>query len=173
MQSAMAAIERVVGAIRTVVRAFVVAAFAYMCVAVFAQVLGRYFFNYSIDWAVETATWSQIWIVLLGSGLAMQKGMHVSIDMLAQSFPLWLARAASVVIAMGCAWFLAIVFYGSLPLLRVGMFELSPAMQMPMWVIYLGLPIGASYFAMEVVASVIRRWDKPFGLERGIEEEVL
>ncbi|MSO53882.1 MAG: TRAP transporter small permease [Rhodospirillales bacterium] len=173
MQSVTTAIERIVEAVRIVVRFFVIFAFAYMCVAVFAQVLGRYFFNYSIDWAVETATWSQIWIVLLGSGLAMQKGMHVSIDMLAQLFPLWLARVASVAIALGCVWFLGVVFYGSLPLIQVGSFERSPAMHMPMWVIYLGLPIGASYFALEVVASLIRRWDAPFAAERGVEEEVL
>ena len=145
-----------------------------MCVAVFAQVLGRYIFNYSIDWAVETATWAQIWIVLLGSGLAMRRGMHVSIDVLAQMLPLQVARVTSVAIAIGCVWFLGVVFYGSLPLIEVGTFQTSPALQYPMWVIYMGLPIGASYFALEVVAALFRRWDNPFGLEeKRIEDEVL
>jgi TRAP-type transport system small permease protein len=172
--SATAVLVRIVDCIRRVVRLFVIAAFVYMCVAVFAQVLGRYIFNYSIDWAVETATWAQIWIVLLGSGLAMQRGMHVSIDILAQMFPLKVARVASVAIAIGCVWFLGVVFYGSFPLIEVGTFQTSPALQYPMWVIYLGLPIGASYFALEVIALLVRRWDNPFGLEKkGVEEEVL
>ena len=139
-----------------------------------AQVLGRYIFNYSIDWAVETATWAQIWIVLLGSGLAMRRGMHVSIDVLAEMLPLQVARVTSVAIAIGCVWFLGVVFYGSLPLIEVGTFQTSPALQYPMWVIYMGLPIGASYFALEVVAALFRRWDDPFGLEeKRIEDEVL
>ena len=153
---------------------FVIVAFVYMCVAVLAQVLGRYIFNYSIDWAVETATWAQIWIVLLGSGLAMRRGMHVSIDVLAEMLPLQVARVTSVAIAIGCVWFLGVVFYGSLPLIEVGTFQTSPALQYPMWVIYMGLPIGASYFALEVVAALFRRWDNPFGLEeKRIEDEVL
>jgi len=165
---------RIVHGIRRGVQLFVIVAFVYMCVAVFAQVLGRYIFNYSIDWAVETATWAQIWIVLLGSGLAMRRGMHVSIDVLAQMFPLQVARVASVAIVIACVWFLGVVFYGSLPLIEVGSFQTSPALQFPMWVIYLGLPIGASYFALEVVAALFRRWDNPFGLEqKRIEDEVL
>ena len=33
----------------------------------------------------------------------------------------------------------------------------------PMWIIYLCIPLGAFYFALEMVLSVVERWDKPYG----------
>ena len=43
------------------------------------------------------------------------------------------------------------------------MFEVSPVLQVPMWIIYLCIPIGAVYFAVEIVLSVVDRWDRPYG----------
>ena len=68
-------------------------------------------------------------------------------------------------IAAGALWFLGVVVYGSLPLIELGwLFETSPVLQLPMWVIYLSLPLGAAYFALELVARVVERWNQPFGM---------
>ena len=64
--------ERLTAALRAVVAAAVIVFYAYMAVVVLIQVLGRYVFNYSIDWATETATFAQIWMVLLAALLTMQ-----------------------------------------------------------------------------------------------------
>ena len=78
----------------------------------------------------------------------------------------------SIVVAAGGLWFLGIVIYGSLPLIQLGwMFERSPVLLFPMWIIYLCLPIGAFYFAIEIVLSVIERWDQPFGQRRSSDAE--
>lgn len=150
--------------VRAVATWVVVACFVYMIVAVLAQVLGRYVFNYSISWTEETAKFAQIWVVLIGAGITMRRGLHVAVDVLAAMLPLNLARVLMVVVAAGCLWFLGIIVYGSLPLIELGwMFETSPVLQIPMWTIYLGLPLGAFYFGIEIVLSVIARWDRPFG----------
>jgi TRAP-type C4-dicarboxylate transport system permease small subunit len=73
------------------------------------------------------------------------------------------ARILNVFIALGCIWFLAIVFAGALPLVDMGFYELSPAMRVPMWIMYLSLNFGAAYFAIEVVMWVVRRWSDPYG----------
>ena len=39
--------------------------------------------------------------------------------------------------------------------------ETSPVLQIPMWIIYLCLPLGAIYFGIEIVLSVFARWDNP------------
>ena len=158
-------LSRVVAVARLVVAVIVVACFAYMTLAVLAQVFGRYVFNYSISWTEETARYAQIWVVLMGAGIAMRRGLHVAVDALAAMLPLGWARALSIVIAAGGLWFLGIVVYGSLPLIELGwLFETSPVLQLPMWVIYLSLPLGAIYFAIELVARVVDRWDQPFGM---------
>ena len=158
-------LARIVAGARLAVAVIVVACFAYMTLAVLVQVFGRYVFNYSISWTEETARYAQIWVVLMGAGIAMRRGLHVAVDALAAMLPLRWARVVSLVIAAGALWFLGVVIYGSLPLIELGwFFETSPVLQIPMWVIYLTLPLGASYFALELVARVVERWDRPFGL---------
>ena len=157
--------NRTIAGLRWLAAALVVAAFTYMTVAVLAQVFGRYFFNYSISWTEETARYAQIWVVLIGAGITMRRGMHVAVDVLAARLPLALARGLSIVIAAACLWFLGVVAYGSMALIELGwLFEMSPVLQLPMWIIYLSLPIGAAYWALEIVLKVVERWHQPFGL---------
>ena len=157
-------------ALRVAAASVVVVCFAYMTLAVLAQVFGRYFFNYSISWTEETAKFAQIWVVFIGAGIAMRRGWHVAVDVLPSKLPLGPARAVSVAIAAACIGFLCIVVFGSLPLIELGwMFEVSPVLQVPMWIIYLCIPIGALYFAVEIVLSVIDRWDRPYGARPSAE----
>ena len=74
--------------LRGLVTALVVVFFSYMIGAILVQVAGRYVFDYAIDWTAETATFAQVWMVLLAAGLAMRDNLHVSVDVLTQSLPL-------------------------------------------------------------------------------------
>jgi len=159
-----AIVSRTVEMLRTVMAWIVIACFIYMTVAVLAQVFGRYVFNYSISWTEESAKFAQIWVVLMGAGITMRRGLHVAVDVLAAMLPLKYMRALLLLISFGCLWFLGIVIYGSIPLLELGwMFETSPVLQLPMWTIYLCLPLGAIYFGIEIIVSVFNKWDQPFG----------
>ncbi len=157
-----ALLERLCLALRFVVSGVVILLFSVMMISVLVQVGGRYVFNYSIAQASEIATFSQIWLVLLGSGVAVAKGQHVAIDMLPAKLPLPAARVALVAIALVIATFLAVLAYGSLPLLRMGEFQSSPALRVPMKYVYICLPFGAGYMALELLLTVIQRWDNPF-----------
>lgn len=157
-------LARIVAGIRFIAAAVVVISFAYMTVAVLAQVFGRYVFNYSISWTEETARFAQAWVILIGAGIAMKHGWHVAVDSLPEKLPLRWARALRIVLACGSIWFLGIVIFGSFALIELGwFFEVSPVLSIPMWIIYLALPLGAGYFGIEIIMSVIERWDQPFG----------
>ena len=157
-----------VRSVRVLASTLVVVCFAWMTLAVLAQVFGRYLFNYSISWTEETARFAQIWVVFMGAGIAMRFGWHVAVDALAAMLPRGAARALSVLIAAGGLWFLAVVVLGSLPLLELGWtFETSPVLLIPMWIVYLCIPIGAVYFGLEIVLSVVTRWRDPFGARKG------
>ncbi|ANB33417.1 TRAP-type C4-dicarboxylate transport system permease small subunit [Rhodovulum sulfidophilum] len=155
-------IERALLMLRRLVSAVVILLFSVMMAAVLIQIAGRYIFNYSIAQASEIATFCQIWLVLLGAGVAMARGQHVAIDMVPARFSLPWARAALIFIALVSAAFLAVLAWGSQPLLRMGAFQTSPSLQMPMAWMYLCLPVGAAYIALELLLSVILRWNDPF-----------
>ena len=100
--------------------------------------------------------------MLLGAGVALARGQHVAIDVLPSQLPLPLARLALIAIALVSAAFLAVLAYGTLPLIKLGQFQTSPALQMPMKYMYACLPVGAIYMMLELVLSVVQRWDDPF-----------
>ncbi|TKT69729.1 TRAP transporter small permease [Aquamicrobium sp. LC103] len=167
----MNALSTCIHALRKAMSAIVILLFSLMMIAVLVQVGGRYVFNYSIAGAAEIATFSQIWLVMLGSGIAMARHQHVAIDFLPAQLPLPLARAASILIVLVTIGFLCVLAYGSVPLLRLGIMQTSSAMQLPMWVMYLCLPVGAAYVALELVVSIVERWDDPFAANQSDFEE--
>lgn len=155
-------IEHTCLVLRRVISVAVVALFSVMLIAVLVQVAGRYFFGFSIAQAAEIATYCQIWLVLLGGGVALARGQHVAIDILPSKLPLAGARASLLLVAVVAVAFLAVLAYGSLPLMKMGEFQTSPALQIPMKYMYACLPIGAAYMILELILSVIQRWDDPF-----------
>jgi len=122
-----------------------------MVLAVFYQVLGRYIFSYKLGAAAETATFAQIWMILLASGIAMKKNMHVGVDILLRKLNIKsqkiIITASTIVIMV----FLIMVLKGSIQLIIVGAQSTSPAIAVPMWIPYLSVPIGISYIMLELI----------------------
>ena len=122
-----------------------------MVLAVFYQVLGRYVFSYKLGAAAETATMAQIWMILLASGIAMKKNMHVGVDILLRKLnekAQKIVVTASTIIIMT---FLIMVLKGSVQLIIVGAQSTSPAISIPMWIPYLSVPIGIVYIMLELI----------------------
>jgi TRAP-type C4-dicarboxylate transport system permease small subunit len=143
--------EKTLDIIRKIVRFFVIIFFIYMVLAVFYQVLGRYIFSYKLGAAAETATFAQIWMILLASGIAMRKNMHVGVDILLRKLNIKFQKivvAASTFVIM---IFLTMVLKGSVQLIMVGAQSTSPAISVPMWIPYLSVPIGITYIILELM----------------------
>ena len=150
--------ERLTTALRWLIAGAVVVFYSYMAVVVLLQVLGRYVFNYSIDWSTETATFAQIWMVLLAAGIAMRRNLHVGVDVLVEALPRQLQRLFLIITLILCLWFLWVAIQGSFQLIKVGFIQTSPALSIPMWLPYLSLPVGLSYFAFEFLLAMLKRW---------------
>lgn len=144
-------------AVRAVASVLTIVFFAYMALAVLAQVLGRYFFNFSIGWAAETATFAQIWMIFLGAGLAMRERLHVGVDILYAALPRLLQRILVLLIFAAGLWFLWVTVAGSFRLISIGFRQTSSVLQMPMWIPYLALPVGLSYFALEFALLYVEK----------------
>ena len=143
--------EKTLNKIRNVINYLVIILFIYMVLAVFYQVLGRYVFSYKLGAAAETATMAQIWMILLASGIAMKKNMHVGVDILLRKLNVKAQKivvTASTIIIMT---FLIMVLKGSVQLIIVGAQSTSPAISIPMWIPYLSVPIGIVYIMLELI----------------------
>jgi len=119
------------------------------------QILGRYVFNYSISWSEEAANFALVWMTMLGAGLAMRTRSHVGIDILVTRTPRRVQQVAKSASFLLGAWFLIVVIVGSFGLISLGMIVKSTALQIPMAIPYLALPVGMSYFLLEFAIATL------------------
>ena len=161
MSMALKAATAIVAGLRKLVAGLVVVFFAYMIIAVLVQIAGRYLFDFAIDWTAETATFAQIWMVLLAGGLAMRDNLHVSVDALTSRLSTTTLRVLIIVVTLPCLWFLVQAIAGSLALIEIGRIQSSPVLRLPMWIPYLSLPVGLGYFGLEFLLAMVARWQDP------------
>jgi TRAP-type C4-dicarboxylate transport system permease small subunit len=161
VSTALKVATTIVAGLRKLVAGLVVVFFTYMIAAVLVQIAGRYLFDFAIDWTAETATFAQIWMVLLAGGLAMRDNLHVSVDALTSQLPVTALRGLVVVVTLPCLWFLFQAISGSLALIDIGRIQSSPVLRLPMWIPYLSLPVGLGYFGLEFLLAMVARWQNP------------
>jgi TRAP-type transport system small permease protein len=130
-----------------------------MLVLVFVNVIGRYFFLVSFGWIEEVSRYLMIWIVFLGAGLALREGMHVAVTILSD-----LSGPVRPAFKWG-AWVLTFAFF--LALAKFGydyaMFasrQRSAMLQLPMWAVYLSVPIGSLLVLIHMLFD-LRRGNRP------------
>ena len=143
--------EKTLNITRQIINYLVIIFFVYMVLAVFYQVLGRYIFSYKLGAAAETATMAQIWMILLASGIAMRKNMHVGVDILLRKLNVKAQKIIVTVSTIVITIFLTMVLKGSVQLIIVGAQSTSPAISIPMWIPYLSIPIGIVYIMLELI----------------------
>jgi C4-dicarboxylate transporter DctQ subunit len=156
---AIARIIRLLGLGLTGLRRFVDAVLVLLLLSmvclIMIQILGRYVFNYSISWSEETANFTLVWMTLLGAGLAMRNRTHVGIDLLIRRMPRLVQQIAKSASFLLGVWFLIVVIVGSFGMISLGFIVKSTALQIPMAIPYLSLPIGMGYFLLEFAIATL------------------
>ncbi len=109
----------------------------------FANVVMRRF-GTSTTWAEEAIRYAMIWITFLGCSACVRSHLHVGIDVVVasakQSVKKVLIFTSELLSALFC--FIA-GFYGiSNTQMVFEMNQKSSAMMMPMWIVYIAIPIG-------------------------------
>ena len=149
--------EKILNIVRKIINYLVIIFFIYMVLAVFYQVLGRYIFSYKLGAAAETATFAQIWMILLASGIAMRKNMHVGVDILLRKLNIKFQKIIIIISSLITIVFLLMVLKGSIQLLMVGAQSTSPAISIPMWIPYLSVPLGITFILLELIILTLTK----------------
>lgn len=115
-------------------------------VVMMAQVIMRYFFRQSMSWPEEFCRFCFVYSGFLSMGYCVRKGKMLKVDILVTFFPKFLQRALDLVGRVVTLLFFAYLgFYAyqaTMNSYRGGM--TSPAMEIPMWIIYAAVLIGSA-----------------------------
>lgn len=131
-----------------------------MAVSVLIQVVNRNTVQMSISWCEEIARYCMVWLIFIGISAGVKKGSHIGVDALVNLFPEKIRRMIKIV--TNCA---VTILYGYLTVLAVEITvgiretgQVSPAMQVPMYIVYAGLIVGlfmSTLRSIQVTANVI------------------
>lgn len=159
-------LQRLLRIVRSAADLMVVIIFFFMVVSVLGEIVGRTF-NFKISNAVETASFAQIWLTAIGASVGLRHGSMFALDTLTRRLDLPLARVLSILIALCSLVLVGVLFYGGIILTESGFRQLSPVQRLPMWIVFISLPIGMTLLALEIVLRVFERWNNPFAETQG------
>lgn len=128
----------------------------------FANVVARYVFNWGVPWAEELVRYEIIWMVFIGGSVAVRKGIHIGIDILATVSPPKTQTVIHLVInaisLLFCV-FLTVIGFDLISQTKMSG-QVAPALQVPIWIVQMAIPIpiGGSLMALRFLQRLISVW---------------
>lgn len=133
-----------------------------MCI-ILAQTLGRVV-HISIPWSEEASRYLYVIMILLGINVGISQNLMVKIDMIDNILSPAVKRVFDIAREIVSLFVSVVFFISSFPMIRIGRFQKSAAMQLPMDIIYVIVAIG---FALAVLSVVFRLLNLSVGGKEG------
>lgn len=132
-------------------------AMAVSATLILAQVLLRYFFGIGIAWAGELTVYSVIWATFIGASAALNSGHHLNVgirDIILKGRPLLVVqKAASFIGLIYSIGFFIVSLQLVLSTHQFG--QVTPALQIPIWIVYLAMPLSGVLMAFRFLDQLL------------------
>lgn len=137
--------------IRKATEIVIIFLFAVLVAVVFYQVAARYVFNDPPSWTEELARYCQVWIILLTSSICIRKGSHLAVDYFGHRLGVGVKRKINIVMSTLIALYILIVTFFGWKLMVVGQYQVSPALQIKMSLVYIIFPLSGVLMLLEAI----------------------
>jgi C4-dicarboxylate transporter DctQ subunit len=148
-------LSKIIGHINQKIAAFGIAAGV---VIAFTNVVARYVFDASLTWATELTIFLFLWSVFFGAAYCFKKDAHIAVTIVLDNVPSKIAKIMLILSHTATFVFLvAVSYYGVLYITEViiPLDERSIDLwNMPMWVIYLVIPVSFAFGAFRVAERI-------------------
>ncbi|WP_186400510.1 TRAP transporter small permease [Stappia sp. P2PMeth1] len=132
-------------------RFLVILGAAAMVVVVSAQVVMRYVFNGSFDWADEVSRIAFVWTIFLAIPLGIRDGTHVGISILVERLPVPLQRLVARATSALAAVLMGVVFWTTIGVALATWSERLGALNVTSSVFFFPVIVGALHSALHLV----------------------
>lgn len=109
---------------------------------IFLQVISRYVLRHPFAWPEELARFLFVWVALLGAALALERGVHFSINALIKRFSKGWQSFIALCIHILLSFFMVVIIVKGFQLAMRVKEQLSPGMEISMTFPYLSVPIS-------------------------------
>ena len=126
------------------------------------QVVARYVFNNSLTWSEELCRYLYVWSGFTTVGFAIKHGSIIKIDTLVMVLPKKVQKILDVVTSLVTIVIIAILFTAGVnvvaEVVRTG--QLTPAMRIPIWIVYLCAPVGYALIELRMIEHLYKLFKK-------------
>ncbi|MBE1555536.1 TRAP transporter small permease [Sporosarcina limicola] len=141
---------------------------AFMTVIIFWQVFSRYVAGSSLSWSEELSRFLMIFMVLIGSSLALRDGKLIAVDIVQDSLKGKVRKWVKVITHLISIVFYIILFVYGLNVAEKFGNQVAPGTHISMYFIYLSLPIGGLLLLINAITCILEEF---IGKEEVIEKK--
>ncbi|MBF7052904.1 TRAP transporter small permease [Halomonas sp. KAO] len=140
----------------------------------FAQILLRNLFSYSLPWGDELATYAFVWFAYLGAVYATKMSAHNRVTFQFKFLPRWVEKVCGLLTDLIWIGFNAVFIYMSYDFVfnRMNLFWKSQTLGVPMKYFYLILPIAFTAMTIRILQNNYLRFIKKVDIVDPESQEV-
>ncbi len=137
-----------------------IVAFSLMVVASTAQILFRFVLDLPLDWTEELSRYMFVWSTMLGISMFIRNRQHSSVDVLALYLPEKFRGSLYLLIDILCLVFFIAMITGGAIMTNVAMSAVSPAINIPMGLVYISVPISGLIMLSMTLENILRDFNE-------------
>ena len=126
-----------------------------MTLVVTLQVVCRYFLGASLVWSEELSRYGLVWITFLGGSIALKKRAHMALEALVDKLSPKSRKMVQIFTLFTIMGFLTIATVKGVQLAIFNLKQHSPAMGVPMGVVYSAIPAGCLLMLVHAAEQLV------------------
>ena len=129
---------------------------AIMAVVIIFQVISRNIFDYTLVWAEELAKYMLVWSTFIGASVAVRDREMAALDLLDNMLKgKWVAWHRIILQLLSIFFLVFLAFYGTKLSFEPGVYrQVSPAMRIPVYYLYMSIPISAVLMIIYMIEDI-------------------
>ncbi len=137
---------------------------AAMVIVTTLQVVFRVAFN-ALTWSEELSRYLLVWGTFFGATLAYKRGNHIAVTFVIDFFPTRLRVWFNIFTYLLSLVFFIVIAKQGLNMITMQVFQVSPALQLPMKYVYWSIPLSLGIMIIHTLAGISDELHKAFGKE--------
>ena len=126
---------------------------AAMVIVTTLQVVFRVFFN-ALTWSEELSRYLLVWGTFFGATLAYKRGNHIAVTFMVDLLPGRVRTAFRILSYVLSMVFFVIIAVQGFKMIQMQVFQISPAMSLPMKHVYLAIPLSLLIMTVHSVSGM-------------------
>lgn len=134
----------------------------------FVNVMLRYFSSVAVhygfslptfSWAEEAIRYCLLWITFFAAANAFRRESHFGVDLIFRVKSAKFVKIIRLLNDVGCFIFSAFILYYGMKMVtfNMGSGQISPAMKVPLWLVYTIIPISGGFSMIYIARNFIRK----------------